>query len=300
MRSRITAKADEADDYDSPWKEVLEQFFPEFMAFFFPDADRLIDWSKGYEFLDQELRAVVQDAELGRRFVDKLVRVTLLTGEEDFLYIHIEVQGAPEQQFGERIFVYNYRLYDRYRRPVASLAVLADDSDGWRPDQFGYEALGCRVGIRFPIVKLLDYAGAEGRLLAADNPFGLVTAAHLMARATRRDMPMRLDAKWRLVRILYGKGWSRDRIIALFAVLDWMMRLPHPLHEELWRRLEVLERETRMRYVTSVEQIGYERGVKAGIEQVREADAVSLRDEAKERAVAVEAPRAAGLYDLET
>jgi hypothetical protein len=35
-------------DYDSPWKEVLERFFPEFMAFFFPDACAAIDWSKEY------------------------------------------------------------------------------------------------------------------------------------------------------------------------------------------------------------------------------------------------------------
>jgi len=26
------------DDYDSPWKEAIEDFFPEFMAFYFPDT----------------------------------------------------------------------------------------------------------------------------------------------------------------------------------------------------------------------------------------------------------------------
>lgn len=31
------------------------------------------------------------------------------------------------------MFVYNYRIFDRYDRPVASLAVLADDDPGWRP-----------------------------------------------------------------------------------------------------------------------------------------------------------------------
>jgi hypothetical protein len=30
-------------------------------------------------------------------------------------------------EFAERMFVYNYRLYDRYRRPIASMAVLADE-----------------------------------------------------------------------------------------------------------------------------------------------------------------------------
>ena len=72
---------------DSPWKEAVEQYFPEFIAFFIafysPAAHAQIDWSFGYDFLDQELRAVVQDAELGKRFVDKLVRVTRLSGRED-------------------------------------------------------------------------------------------------------------------------------------------------------------------------------------------------------------------------
>ena len=36
---------------------------PEFITFYFPDAYAEIDWSKEHVFLDQELRAVVQDAE---------------------------------------------------------------------------------------------------------------------------------------------------------------------------------------------------------------------------------------------
>ena len=51
------------DHYDSPWKEAIEHYFPEFMTFYFPDANAEIDWTKEHVFLDQELRAVVQDAE---------------------------------------------------------------------------------------------------------------------------------------------------------------------------------------------------------------------------------------------
>ena len=45
-----------ADDYDSPWKDVLEHAFPEFMAFYFPDASAQIDWAQGHEFKNTELR----------------------------------------------------------------------------------------------------------------------------------------------------------------------------------------------------------------------------------------------------
>ncbi|MFA7241466.1 MAG: hypothetical protein WC091_15240 [Sulfuricellaceae bacterium] len=147
-----------SDDYDSPWKEALERYFPEFMAFYFPDAHNRIDWRCGYHACNTELRQVVRDAEIGERFADALMQVTLLTGAEEWLYIHVEVQGEREAGFARRMFTYNYRLYDRFDRPIASLAVLADDHTHWRPDRFESEALGCRHHFEFPVVKLIDYA----------------------------------------------------------------------------------------------------------------------------------------------
>jgi hypothetical protein len=41
---------------DTPWKQILESYFPQFMAFFFPEAYRQIDWSRGFDFLDGELQ----------------------------------------------------------------------------------------------------------------------------------------------------------------------------------------------------------------------------------------------------
>ena len=137
------------DDYDSPWKKAVEVYLPEFMEFYFSDAYSEIDWSKEYVFLDQELQAVVQDAELGKRFVDKLVRVTLRNGDEHWIYIHIEVQGSWQADFAERIFIYNYRLYDRYRRPVASMAVLADEHALWKPTSFGFDCWDAKLRLNF-------------------------------------------------------------------------------------------------------------------------------------------------------
>jgi hypothetical protein len=206
----IFPETDSVDDYDSPWKEAVERYFPEFMGFYFPSAAVQIDWAVGYEFLDQELRAVVQDAELGKRFVDKLVQVRRLSGEEDWIYLHLEIQGKPELEFAERMFVYNYRLYDRYRRPIASMAVLADDRENWHPQAFGFEALGCEMRLLFPTVKLLAYADREAELLADENPFALVTVAHALTRATHKDMKARFAAKWKLVKLLYQRGWEKQ------------------------------------------------------------------------------------------
>ncbi len=255
---------DSPDDYDSPWKEAVESYFPEFIEFYFPDASQQIDWACGYQFLDQELRAVVQDAELGKRFVDKLAKVALGDGSERWVYVHLEVQGSAQAEFAERMFVYNYRLYDRYRQPVASLAVLADTTANWRPNHFGFAVLGCEHELRFPAVKLLDYAAQQDQLYSNPNPFALVTLAHLLTQATRQDMNARFAAKWKLVQLLYQRGWDKQQVIDLFSVLDWMMRLPEQLKRSLWHNIEVLEEQEKMRYVTSVEQIGIEKGLLLG------------------------------------
>ncbi|MBC1225187.1 hypothetical protein GNF09_36085, partial [Nostoc sp. UCD120] len=78
-------------EYDSPWKQILQLYFQDFMLFFFPQAHSEIDWSRGFEFLDQELQQVVRDAELGKRLIDKLVKIYRIGGEESWLLIHIEI-----------------------------------------------------------------------------------------------------------------------------------------------------------------------------------------------------------------
>ncbi len=81
------------DEFDSPWKEILEAYFQDFMQFFFQQIHDDIDWSQGYDFLDQELRQVVRDAELGKRLTDKLVKVWKLSGEETWVLVHIEFKA---------------------------------------------------------------------------------------------------------------------------------------------------------------------------------------------------------------
>ena len=259
-----TPETAQRQDYDSPWKEILECYFQEFITFFFPGIAEETDWERGYVFLDKEFQQVTRDAELGRRYADKLVRLWRKNGDEAWVLVHVEVQGQEEKSFEERMFVYNYRIFDRFRRPVVSLAVLADDRQGWRPDRFGYELWGCRVGIRFPSVKLLDYADRPDVAEENANPFAWAVTAHLKTRETRHDADGRKKWKLYLVRKLYEQGYKKEDVIRLFHFIDWMMALPEYMEEEFWREIREYEEEQEMPYVTSVERIGFRRGVSEG------------------------------------
>src|SRR5262249_55972622 len=154
---------------------------------------------------------IVRDARLGKRLADKLFKVWRTDGNQAWLLVHIEVQGRREPAFPERMFVYSYRIYDLYRRPVVSLAVLCDEQPGWRPDHFEYNLWGCQVGLRFPVVKLVDYRQNEAALEQSANPFAVVVLAQLKVLETRQAPATRWQWKLRLVKGLYDRGLKREQ-----------------------------------------------------------------------------------------
>jgi hypothetical protein len=258
---------EQSTDYDSPWKEIIELYFPRFLEFFFTLAYNAIDWTRPYEFLDTELQQLEPDAEIGRRFVDKVAKVWLLDGEEAWVLVHVEVQGQYDSQFAERMYTYNYRLFDRHKKRVISLAVLADEQANWRPSSYGYQLGGCRVSLEFPIAKLLDYEQAWETLEQTTNPFGIIVMAHLKTKATQGNPESRLQWKLSLVRRLFERGYSRQDIQELFRFIDWVMVLPKELASSFKTEVRNYEEANRMRYVTSIERLAKEEGI---VENARE------------------------------
>ncbi|WDN87061.1 hypothetical protein BuS5_00029 [Desulfosarcina sp. BuS5] len=275
-------------DYDSPWKDILEVYFREFLKFFFPKIEKDLDWKKGYVFLDKEFQSIVKEAKTGRRHLDKLISVYRKNNQETWLLIHIEVQGTKETDFSERMYVYNYRTYDRYRRPVASLAVLTDETVSWRPERFVYEIWGCEASLCFPVVKILDYNNSEKKLLENTNPFAIVVLSQLKAMETRNDPEARTRLKFDLVKRLYQKGYKKKDVVQLFSFIDWIMSLPEELSQRFWDKLISFEEEYKMPYVTSVEKIGIEKGMQQGMQQgIQQGIPVGMLIEAREMIIEV-------------
>ncbi|MBF0226963.1 MAG: cytosolic protein [Desulfobacterales bacterium] len=254
-------------DYDSPWKTIIEKYFRELIEFYFPDILDAIDWTKGYEFLDKELKKITKESKVGKRYVDKLVKVYLTTGNERWILIHGEVQGKREKDFEERMYVYNYRAYDRFKRKVASIAILTDKSKKWKPNKFAYEVLGTKVSMEFLIVKLMDYNDKWQELENSKNPFAIVTMAHLKTLETAESEDIRYHWKKYLIKKLYKRGYSKQDIINLLDFIDWIMTLPKGLEKKLLKKISLWKEEEKMRYITSFERIGHERGLKEGVKK---------------------------------
>jgi hypothetical protein len=249
---------------DGPWKMILRTYFREAIIFFFPNTAELIDWSKAPEFLDKEFQQIAPDAEIGDRFADQLVKVHRKQGDELWLLIHTEIQAAKEAKFQERMFLYNLRIFDRFQHPATSLAILCDGNASWRPNHYQFDYPDTALSFRFGMVKLLDYSDRWAELAVDSNPFAMVVMAHLKARETKQDAPSRKEWKLQLIRQLYEQGYNRSDVINLFRFIDWVMVLPKALTDSFWTELRAYEEERQMTYVTSVEKIGFERGLIEG------------------------------------
>src|SRR5579883_212341 len=253
-----------ASEFDTAWKEALEWFFEPFLAFFFPPVHGGIDWNRGYEFMDKELQQVVPEAATGRGTVDKLVKVWTPAGQEAWVLIHIEVQSQHDASFAERMYVYNHRLRDKYGRMPVSLAVLGDESNSWRPDTHHEGQWGCEVRFTFQAVKLLDYSGRDAVLEADSNPFAAVTLAHLKSQETKDDPVGRFDWKIRLVKGLFDRGFDKVRIVRLFRVIDWVIKLPKVQRVLFKQELDRFQQEKQMQRPSPTQELWQELNIAKG------------------------------------
>ena len=74
-----------------------------------------------------------------------------------------------------------------------------------------------------------------------------------------------------MLRNLYERGWSREEIIELHRLLDWLLVLPPEMNLEFRRRVLEYEKEKIMPYITSNEQIATEEGRQEGRLEGRQA-----------------------------
>jgi len=262
--SEITA------NYDETWKAAIGEYFDSFLSFFYPEIYEEIDWEKTPVSLDKELEKITAASETEKRYADKLFKVWLLEGQEFWILIHIEVQSQYDKSFAQRMFIYNYRAFDLYHKPVISLAILGDESKNWRPNSYQYGMGKSRLKLDFSIVKLLDYQGEE--LEQSNNIFAVVVMAHLKTKLTTSNLTEREQVKWELVRRLYERGLTKFDIINLGKFIDKMMTLPPELQLNFKTKLNQYEEERKMPFLSTLEEMAIEKGIK----ETRQQDILDL------------------------
>ena len=247
-------------DADTPWKNILDVYFRDFLELCLPDLEKKIDWKKGYVCLDKELHKLHHDSKVKGSVVDKLIKIWPIERNATWLLIHLEVQCSRDSHFPIRMFIYKYRIFDRYKVPIISIALLADGQSKWCPNYYREEIFGCHVEMRYLVIKVLDYLPQCAKLQKIANPFAKIILAQLVILATLRNPQHRLEKKVFLTRQLFNHGWDKNRIVELFKFIDWLIALPEDFKLQYHQATQQIEEEESMGYVSTAEWVGMKKG----------------------------------------
>ena len=249
-------------DYDGAWKEALRAHFRELLETYFPAAAASIDWQYPPQWSDKELSQILGQTGHRNRTVDVLVQVQLRSGTPQWILLHLEIQTSYETDFAERLALYNSGLFWIFKRRVVTLAVLADLREGWLPNEDKFQLADFESRTRFPVCKLIDRLRSDWR---DDHSLPVqIARAQIEALRTAGDPEGRYQAKWQLVRNLYGLGYNAADVRELFRIIDWMMHLREDLTQRFKHELDQLEESLQMPYVTSVERLAKAEGIAEG------------------------------------
>ena len=230
---------------DILWKVIIEEVFPDLLRFIYPDANDEYNMERGFEFLDKELAELnpQPDEEKDSRFADKLVKVYHRDGVEEWVLLHVEVQGDTQDRdaFAERMYTYFYRIRDRYPgRLVSALAIFTGENGNRMPGKYSYEYRGTRLTYEYPTVSILDYSDEE--LDKSSNPFAqVVVAAKMRLQEGKVPEDELLNNKLLAARKLTEKGFGMEKIRAIFNFLRNYVLFEKP---ETNRKFDNLFKET--------------------------------------------------------
>ena len=252
-------------NHDSPWKDTIDQFTRSFLEVTFPDVAATIDWSFKPVSLEQELHEITPASEIGAKRVDKLLKVRLLDGTDQWLYIHIEVQMHYDPDLPKRLFTYHYRIFDKYGVHPLTLAILGDTSRKWRPTSYSYQSFGCRITFHFLICKTIDFQGKLDDPRYRHQQVLFIIAAHLGTQQHRQN-PQRLkDYRLELTVRFSNKGYSLLEIRQLHRLIDWLMPLPDGLKIQFRTQLQQRLPDKSMPHITLFEELALKEGLEKGL-----------------------------------
>ena len=239
-------------DYDGLWKKLIYELFEEFVLFFAADLYEDVDFSQETEFLQQELFQEIIQEKKGRQVADQIVKVCLKNGQEQWVLIHIEVQGSGDTDFAKRMFRYYYKIFDKYNHDIVAIALLTDDSKHFRPSQYEYASYGTSLIYNYNMYKFSDHD--EEELLNSNNPFAIAVLAANYANEAKHDDLKRYRFKSKLMRLLlkrsdYPREQQRIYISTLIYFIDYLLQIPEELTEKLREEFILTKEDIAMLYI---------------------------------------------------
>jgi predicted transposase YdaD len=256
--------AETKTSHDQLFKQLLGEFFPEFIELFFPQMAAYLD-RDSIEFLPLEL---FTDLVSGDAFETDLIVKVRFRGQASYFIIHIEHQGKFGKGFDKRVFNYFALIHRDYDLPVYPIVIFSHRSPkvggdrsytvafpDWEVLRFNYRA------IRLNHLAWQDFVGKA-------NP----VASAFMSKMKIRKQD-RLLVKFECLRELAELNLNPAQLHLLLGFVDTYLGLEASENTRLLEQLDRIEgkqKEGIMQIVTSWERQGIAKGEEKGRQEGRQ------------------------------
>ena len=241
-------------DFDAAWKSILEAFEIEVVELLFPEIFNEIAWELGTESLDMELQEIqreIFDKDRAEKIIsDKIIKVRLKNRNSKILFIHVEVQSysSEEDAFGERMFRYFYRIWDKFRykyedkSEIVGAAIYTYKGQRGKDEKYVYKLPEIEDEIVIYNFKTIDVEKIDLDKINDDNPLKLVfkMAKTLLEISPRDEDIYEMKIKLAEELVSYEKVKNNEQIKALVDFLEYLFLIRDP---ELEKKFENYKKE---------------------------------------------------------
>jgi hypothetical protein len=237
---------------DQLFKDLLREFFREFLELFYPDVAAHLDFTR-VTFLDKETFTDLPEG--SQRTADLVARVYSVEGEPELILVHVEVESQRRGEFPYRMWEYYSLLRLRHKIPVFPVVVYLAPGAGGLVEESYRETLFSRniLTFQYQAVGLPDLASDD--YLERDNPLGPALGALMRPGKSGRALRWALGLRQKAVVEL-----DEARRSLLINLMQMYLPLNVEEEAEFRRIVGQPEFEEVKQVVTIFEQRGIEQG----------------------------------------
>jgi predicted transposase/invertase (TIGR01784 family) len=251
---------------DALWKGILEDVFDDFLVFIFEERSTIFDFSKGFEFLNKELAQIypVDENSDHPKFVDKLVKVFTKGGSEEWVLVHVEVQGYNDPEFAKRMFTYFYRILDKFGKPITCVALFTGSEKAAVVQQYDYSFLGTENHFRYNVYNVIEQD--INSLEKNENPFAMVVQTVLIALQKNKLGEMEVLRLYKnIARRLLQRNISPVKTRAIMNFLKYYVNFENK--QNIINFEEEIKALTNNNFTMGIEELLLERAEMRGVEK---------------------------------
>ena len=274
-------------NYDESWKYILTTLFKSGLDFFYNELFVLVDFTKPVEFIESKLTNLDVGDHNNYKNVDKLIKCSLLDGNEQHILLHIEIEANNPYNIAQRMFIYYCALKLKFPNiEIQSLIIYLGEENPINWHLYHYKFMLLEITYKCKYFNIADVK--EDDLLKSNNPFAYMVLFTKWLFKNKQTMVKRFAITKKLFLILKERKIDIKTIKKVFIFVNKLVSLSNEMekkiniiidkkHKNMYGKIkslaqvEAIDRSVSIMYQegTTIEDY-IARGVKKGIQKGRQ------------------------------